>query len=594
MRQKVERQERFFLISLFIVALLVRLGFMFFLKHNYFFYANPSSDVAYYQEWARDIASGNIVGNKAFFGLPLYPYFLAVLFRLSLGNIEVMRFFHLLMGSLNCLLLFGVAKKLFSRRTAVLAAVFMCFNFFMIYYDWLMMPVTLIICLSLIIIHVLQNRAQFSLIRHWVILGALIGLTILGDGKFLFFLALTSAWLWFKEPERRKYVFVMILSALTVLGVCALRNKIISGDWILISAQSGLSFYAGNNPNATGTYSNPKFIRPTHRGQDEDQKIVAEAIVNRSMSAGEISAFWSRKAMRFITQHPGDYCKLLFKKWLLFFQETEDAHDMDLIFLREWKYRLNWNPLAFCFPMALIGIWVSFRHWRSRPFVLFVVVCQVIMTLIFFLSTRHRATMMPFLFIFQAAAILWFIKQFRQARFFSIIASAVFIAVFAMFFHPVFMNERIIEYNRAAKAGTVYDQRGDLVNAKRNYFDALNYVPADTSTLYNLGNIYVQEENWEQAREMYQSALKTCSYNIDALYNLAYVYEQQGDPDAAFALYHKVLKSQPDMPDVYFRMASLYDKLGQCDQAIPLYRKVLQLKPILADYINPSIKNCTN
>ena len=72
------KKERAFLAGVFLLALALRLLFDLFLKKNYFFYNHPSSDVTYYQDWARDIIRGDQSRHLVFWGLPLYPYFLEI------------------------------------------------------------------------------------------------------------------------------------------------------------------------------------------------------------------------------------------------------------------------------------------------------------------------------------------------------------------------------------------------------------------------------------------------------------------------------------------------------------------------------------
>ncbi|HSV43660.1 MAG TPA: tetratricopeptide repeat protein, partial [Candidatus Bathyarchaeia archaeon] len=557
MRASFSKKEKIFLLALFVVSLTVGLALTMLLRQHYMFYNHPSADVTYYMDWAHEIATKDFIGTKTFFGLPLYPYFLAVLFRISLGHIEVIRFFHLILSAFNCLLLYYAAKLIFSKRIAVVASVLMALNFILTYYAWLMMPVTLLITLSLIIVIALVQREQLTQKHQWFFLGLFIGASTLGDGKFLFFLMLTAVWLWLERPERLKQILMMLLGAALIVGGCAARNKIVGGDWVLISAQSGLSFFSGNNPEATGVYLNPDFIRPTHHGQDEDQRIVAESIARHTMSPGEISAFWKAKAMDFIYRHPDQYARLLVKKFILFFRETEYADDLDLVLLRNWKAKLDWNNFLFLMPLALIGVAVSARQWKKQPFPVMLIGCQLLVTLIFFLSTRHRATVFPFLLMFEAAAVFWFIKQLRRRNFIKISLAVVFVLFYALLLPPVRIDAKTITYNEQSKAGAVFAAQGQPEKAKACYLKVLAIKPTDSTTLYNLANLYVEEQNWSKAQALYQQSLTICSFNVDALFNLGFVYEQQGKVDLALKYYKTVLRYQPDSPDIYFRMASL-------------------------------------
>src|SRR5206468_397275 len=151
-----------------------------------------SSDVTYYQNWARDIIRGATSPQQVFWGFPLYPYFLAAIKTLAFGNTGLVRFFHLILGSLNCVLVYFLARAIFNQNTARLSALLMAVNFTLIHYDWLMMPVTLLITLSLIILIVVTDFQLIKNRKECFLLGLLLGLTILGDGKFLIFLFLLS------------------------------------------------------------------------------------------------------------------------------------------------------------------------------------------------------------------------------------------------------------------------------------------------------------------------------------------------------------------------------------------------------------------
>jgi len=277
-----DRREIWLMAGIFLGAFLLRLIYMIFARQHYFFYESPSADVTYYQEWARDIARGNWLGDRTFLGLPLYPYFLSVLIRLTVNHLEAVRVLHLLLGSLNCILIYLVGQKIFSKKIGILAAILAATNFILIYYDWLMMPVPLLIFLTLIILLALLHRDELQTWREWFFLGLFIGLAILGDGKFLFFFLILLGYeyfVWKKAsghlPKLTRQMLPLILGATLVLGASAVRGKMISGEWIFISTQGGLSLYAGNNPEAQGTYEHPSFLRPDHFGQDEDQRIVA-------------------------------------------------------------------------------------------------------------------------------------------------------------------------------------------------------------------------------------------------------------------------------------------------------------------------------
>ena len=152
MKTLSERKENLTIFMIFFLALFARIAYWIFLRKNYFFYGHPGGDVVYYAAWAKEIAYNNWIGKETFFGLPLYPYCLAIIDIITGGKEEGIRFFHVLLGSINCILTYKASRKMFSEPVAILASLLCALNFSLIYYDWLMMPVTLIIFLSLCVI----------------------------------------------------------------------------------------------------------------------------------------------------------------------------------------------------------------------------------------------------------------------------------------------------------------------------------------------------------------------------------------------------------------------------------------------------------
>jgi len=592
-----EKKEQIIIVFIFLLALGLRLGYLVFLKGHYFFYDHPSSDVLYYQEWGHEIATGNWLGKKVFFGLPLYPYFLAVLERLTLGNLFSMRLLHLLMGSFNCILTYYIAKKIFSDKVACIAAILMASNFILIYYDWLMMPVTLIILFSLFIVISFLHIESITQQRDWFILGLLMGIVTLGDGKFLIYFALACFYIAFRWQKPLLYKITTIILPLTfglslILFSVTLRNKLVGGDWVFISAQSGLSLYTGNNPDATGIYEHPFFLRPSHVGQDEDQKIMAETILQKKLTPREVSQFWRTKALNFIQQEPSAYFILLLRKFQALLRDNEEAHDADLILQREWRQRLDLNSYFIICPLAIVGMVLAWRKRKDTAYVNLLILSQLIITMVFFLTTRHRATILPFLIIYESYCLCWIIEQIRTHQFKQLSITALLLVIYLVVFRPKSVAPETIQFIHYAKSGPIYESQKQYKEAQQQYLNAIKLRPYDTTTLSNLGNAYLLDENFKKAEQYYLRALETCHYNVDALFNLGYTYEQTGSPDLALQFYRKVLVYQPESLDTHYRIAGVYQKQGDCQSAKKYYSFITSERPLMTDKINELISRC--
>lgn len=581
---------------IFGAALILRLIYWFLMRRYNFFYDYPGSDVVYYQDWAREIAQGEWIGTKTFFGLPLYPYFLAVLERLSLGNAALIRLAHLVLGSLNCVLTFLLADKIGSRKTAVAAGLLMAANFVMIYYDWRMMPVTLIVFLSLVIILAFLDFDSLEKKRERFLLGCLIGLTALGDGKMLIFAGCVLIYLLYRlrrSPPVRflKVALPLVMGLMIPLTVTGARNKIVGGDWVWISAQQGLSFYVGNHAGARGVFDNPYFIRPTHAGQDEDQVLTAEMLAQRRLTPVQVSDFWKGQALAFIKTQPMDYLRLVGKKLRLFFTETQDAYDPDLLFQREWKSFWDFNPFLLMCPLAVIGM-AACRRRQGTVYINLLLLSQLMITLIFFLTHRHRAAIFPFLIIYEAAAVSWLIEQGRFKNFRAVSPALGFLALSLCVFKPQVMADEDAAFYRWANAGTVYEKKKDLPRAREYYGKAWTLRPHDINAMYNLATVSAMEGDFVSAKAYYERILALHPFHVDALYNLGFAEENFGNYDKSLEYYRRVLALQPQSPDALFQTAQVYQKEGNCTLAEGYYLQLLHLKPQLSEEVNRQMAHC--
>ena len=62
-------------------------------------------DAAGYDTWAHTIAGGDWLGKGVFYQAPLYPYFLAVIYRVLDNSVMTVRIIQAIMGAASCALL---------------------------------------------------------------------------------------------------------------------------------------------------------------------------------------------------------------------------------------------------------------------------------------------------------------------------------------------------------------------------------------------------------------------------------------------------------------------------------------------------------
>lgn len=586
-----------YLFFIFIAAIILRAAFDFFLKKYYFFYDHPAGDVEYYQTWAKEILLGNWIGGKTFYGLPLYPYFLAMVKSVSLGATAVVKAIHIILGAINCLLISLVALKVFDRKASIVAGILAVANYTLFFYDTTFMPVTLEVFFSLLIVYFFLNQQLLVNVRQWFLFGIVIGIGSLGDGKLVIATALIAAAFYFfsqsadfRRPQGLR-LMMMVLGMMLVITLTGLRNKIVGGSWVWISAQSGLSFYVGNNERAGGIYEHPNFLRPDHAGQDEDQIIWAQTATGKKMSDAEVSQYWRSQGIAFIREQPLSYVRLLGKKMLHFLKDDEAAYDVDMILQRDIKTIWDINPYYLLLPWAVLGFAVS-RANKKTIYMDAMIFAQLIFVLIFFMSYRHRATILPFFLMYQAVGILWVLEKLLTRRFLPAATAILFTLLFVVVIPPQPLNSAEFEFLSATKRGSVFEKRKMLSESRAQYLKALGIRPDDTNTLYNLAYTYALEGRFSEAANYYQTILAYNPTHVDALYNFAFANEELGRYDVAGQYYQKVVELQPYSLDSRYRLGMLFYKQRMCPQAIEQFAAIKSLRPEFADEVQKLIVSC--
>ena len=217
---------------------------------------------------------------------------------------------------------------------------------------------------------------------------------------------------------------------------------------------------------------------------------------------------------------------------------------------------------------------------------------QLIITLIFFLTHRHRATILPLCLIFQSFTLFWFIEQLKERKAVPLLIILLFSLIVAIAFPPFKLNREDVDFLTFSKTGAILEKKGDLRGSQGNYRRAIALNPHDANTLCNLANTYAVEKNYAAAIPYYEKALSLVPYHIDALYNLAFVYEELKEYGAAIKLYQQVVALDPTSYDATFHLGLIYKNLGDCPHAFEHFEKTIRINPSLKNYVSRLLPEC--
>ena len=390
----------------FVLALSLRLVHAFQMSASPLF-TMPTVDAATYSEQAASLAEGNWLGRGQgpFWQPPLYPYFLGVI-KLAFPEsfYYVSRFAQALIGSLTCVLLYLVGRRLFGPGVGFIGGLIAAVYGPLIYFDARLLPAGLAALLTLVSLLLLMravrltyppsppscaergnrlfspfprrkggrgDRSSTKLI--FMAAGFAMGLASLTAAILASLIPGVVIWLFYwLRKNAALAVVAFLLGAVLAIAPVTLRNYIIGGDIVPISYNGGVNFYLGNNANAAQTLA----LRPGWEWEELVALPLREGITRPSAK----SLFFYTQALEYMQNAPLDYMGLLAKKIAQFWRGDEIERNQEMYYWRKyssvlagtlWKWEVAF-PFGLVSPFALLGLIVYIRRQGFTLPVLFV------------------------------------------------------------------------------------------------------------------------------------------------------------------------------------------------------------------------------
>ena len=129
------------------------------------------------------------------------------------------------------------------------------------------------------------------------------------------------------------------------------------------------------------------------------------------------------------------------------------------------------------------------------------------------------------------------------------------------------------------RLGLLYEKRNNLESAQKNYKNAFDLEPTNTTYIYNLANIYLKGKEYQHAITYYKKAISLDEQFADAYNNLACcLIEINQDLDLAKEYLKKAIELNPSHKAYYLdTLGMIYLKEGLSDKAILNFSEALKL-----------------
>jgi 4-amino-4-deoxy-L-arabinose transferase-like glycosyltransferase len=350
----------------------------------------PLLDGRYYDQLARRVLAGRSLSEDAYFMAPLYPYVLAGTYalltdlparpdaeRASYGDeLHTAALLQALGGALTCVLLFWLGCLVAGERVGLLAGLGAAFYSPLIFHDTLIMSTQLVVFTNALAMVLLLRAARGGGIVGWLLGGLALALAILAHGTALVLLPGVVAWILLgdeRAPSWRQRLLrsaAVCLPVVVAVGAVAIRNQVVGKDRVLLTSNWGLTFYIGNNAQATGSFmplpdelaripgASQQSYRQEYRRQPGD------------LTPSQMARLLRDRALSEIRADPWRFLENLWRKFRLFWSHAEVGTGDNIYFYQQWSPILHYDPPAFGLLVAIGLTGVVYSLGQARRYLL--------------------------------------------------------------------------------------------------------------------------------------------------------------------------------------------------------------------------------
>lgn len=538
------------------------------------------------------------MGDGVFWQAPLYPYFLAIVYKLFGHDYYLIRTIQFIIGSLNCLLLYVVTKKIFNSLIAFFSSIILSIYPVMIYFEGELLSPVVAISLDLLILLVLYEAVRRKRRSLWFLAGLLLGASALTCQNILLFVPGVIIWIFWTTSEKRVSVSLVFLLGILLLVIpVTLRNYLVGKDLVFISSNGGINFFIGNNPQ----YDQTVGIRPGIRW--EHLTTQPERELGRLLKPSEEERYWYRKGFDFIVGSPMAYLSLLTKKFNLFWNGYEIKRNVCFYSFREEFSNLlkiliiDFRIIA---PFALVGMFWGLKRFKRYSLFYLFITSYMLSVILFFVTSRYRLPVVPILIPFALYGAYTVFSTIKNGRYKAFLSSFILLAILSIWVNLDFGFDRLRdkadfhyqlgyayhkrgEYKKAVseykmtislnpensdarnRLGILYERMGLYKLAIAELEEGLDYFPKDEVILTNLGTMYMHLKDYDRALEKYREAIGVDNTYVGSYNGMARLYLERGEPRKAEEVTKFLLNHGIQNEETLCILGEIYLEMGMFD-----------------------------
>jgi tetratricopeptide (TPR) repeat protein len=500
-------------------------------------------DDAAYVRLASRVAAGDLaLAPDVYYLAPFYTYFLGLVFAATGGSLQAARLVQVALGAGTVALVMATSFAWWSRRAALVAGALAAATGLLAFNEILILQSSVDAFLTALALFVLTRAVRGPSWGRLVAAGGALGALAANRPNALPAIAVVAL-LWVVVHRSRAAVAQAValgLGTLLVLAPFALRNRVVAGEWVLITSHGGLNYYIGNNAQSDGTWRATPGVRASIEGQKEDVRRVAAQALGRPVTSGEASAYFFDLAWQWIRLHPAAWAALQMRKLALTFNAVDVGLNVSYTyFARDEFSLLSLLPVGpwLIIPLGLFGLCAAApRSGRGGYFAwASFVPAYALSVAAFFVSSRYRLPLVVPLLVTSGAAVDWLWGRARaplRAR-----AAAPAVAGLLVLF--VFVNWPI-----RADTGRMFEREERMVQL-------------------------IMDRRFAEGKRLLAATEAQHPNPAVMFYRVGLAFTDRGEPNDAALYLGRALALNPTEPWIRFNLAEALVKAGRPTEAIP-------------------------
>ncbi len=575
-------------IALFL-AVLLRIAYWLEVSDQAWFIA-PGTDSEFYINWAKDIVSGNAGEYFPFPRAPLFPYLLALAFKLFGDSLFTIRLMNLALDSFTLILIYRIAQQLFkSKNAALTAALLYAFSGGAIYFTGEILMTSLSIFLFTAVIYCILTIGKTNSAQKALFSGFLTSAFALCRPNALVLIPLSIIFILAKTPHKSKKIVNSLLHIATILLIISpviWINYQSTSKLTPVSLQGGVNFYIGNHQNASGWASSLPGAGAAW--SETEARLIAEKHAGRKLDPVETSRTYFKMGIDEILADPFSWIELTVKKTWLLINIREIGNNRPLFLAQRDSVIFRFTRFlsaGFLFPFMITGLIFYFNNPKVKILLSYMALYSLSI-IIFFITARYRIPLLPATVVFAAVGIRELSKKIKQKSDFrlpAIIVISGFILTVPNWFKDSFEQKAqalFVEGNALMRL----DRHGEAIH---KYQSALENQPGFPQVYLNIGVAYLSTGDTLKAESAFQKQIEYDPQNYKALNNLGAIHERKGELDKAEKFYRDAVSINPYFNDAVGNLSQIYLKKGDSvfqdgnlKMAEEYYRQALNIKSI--------------